>query len=168
MDKYLLDTNVLLDAHDRIYPMSVFPNLWEWISTSGKFYITKKVYNELTSIDSNFNTWLENNFRDRLVDEEQEPTIKEYKNIVEFLTESSYWSEAGYNQWIESSKKADPWLISYAMSNKEFCIISHEKLSSPDKKAKSNKEPKIPFVAKQMNIKVLTLWQVMNQEGFHD
>lgn len=163
MTKYLIDSNALIDSYDKLYPINVFGSMWDWILTSEKFFITKQVYDELMIYDGELKLWIQNNFdKNKLVD----PYIatEEYSKVADFLVSSGYWSDAGSNQWLYESK-ADPWLIAYGMYDSDCIIVTHENSSKPNPNSNSNKEPKIPFVAENMNVRTQYLWEVFLNEG---
>lgn len=163
MTKYLLDSNALIDAYDKLYPISVFGSLWDWIATSGKFFITKQVYDELMIYDGGLKLWIQGNFdRNALIKEYV--AVQEYTLVASFLTTSNYWSVAGSNLWLNTSK-ADPWLIAYGMYDSDCVIVTHENLTNPSPNSKSNKEPKIPFVAAKHNVRTQHLWEVFCNES---
>jgi rRNA-processing protein FCF1 len=56
--KYLLDSNALIDAYDKLYPIGVFGGVWKWIVDCHKFYITKQVYHELVAYEGGLKEWL--------------------------------------------------------------------------------------------------------------
>lgn len=163
MTKYLLDSNALIDAYDKLYPIDVFKSVWEWLITSKKFFITKQVYAELMAYDGGLKTWIKDNFdKSELIDEFV--AVQKYAEVAEFLTDSGYWSEAGSNLWLTTSK-ADPWLIAYGMYDSDYTVVTHENFNNPNPNSKSGKEPKIPFVASKNNVIVKCLWEVFSIEN---
>lgn len=163
MTKYLLDSNAIIDAYDKLYPIGVFGSVWDWLITSEKFFITKQVYNELMAYDGDLKIWIQDHFEQtKLVDEFI--AVKEYSEVAIFLTTSGYWSESGSSLWLSTSK-ADPWLIAYGMYDTDCVIVTHENSSNPNSNSNSNKEPKIPFVASRQNVQVQHLWEVFMNEG---
>ncbi len=163
MRKYLLDSNTLIDAYDKLYPIGVFGGVWKWIVDCHKFYITKQVYHELVAYEGGLKEWVKAYFDKSLLLDEY-VAVQEYSVIANFLTTSGYWSEAGSNLWLSTSK-ADPWLIAYGKYDPDFIIVTHENTSNPSLNAHSKKEPKIPFVAEKHNVQVLHLWEVFVKEN---
>lgn len=162
MTKYLLDSNALIDAYDKLYPIGVFSSVWDWLVKSEKFFITKQVYEELMAYDGELKIWIQEHFeRSILIDEFL--AVQEYAEIADFLTTSGYWSEAGSKLWLATSK-ADPWLIAYGMHDTDCVIVTHENTSNPGPNSNSNKEPKIPFVANKHKVPVMHLWDVFTNE----
>lgn len=163
MTKYLLDSNALIDAYDKLYPIGVFGSVWKWLITSKKFFITKQVYEELMAYDGDLKIWIQGHFeKNELIDEFI--AVQEYALVADFLTSSGYWSEAGSGLWLNTSK-ADPWLIAYGMHDSDCVIVTHENSSNPNPNSNSRKEPKIPFVASKNNVQVQHLWEVFSNEN---
>ncbi|WP_273753449.1 DUF4411 family protein [Leuconostoc mesenteroides] len=161
MSGYLIDSNILI-VSSRNYRQKFFPIIWQFFKNNNQIYVLDKVYSELVCIDDDLGKWVKDNYeRIKII---SDSSIIEYRKVVRYLVESGKWNPAGYQQWTMNSDKADPWLIAVAMKN-DLTIITDEKLKGPNGSPVDN-EPKIPFVAKNFNVKTLTFWEFLEDQNF--
>lgn len=164
MTQFLIDTNALIDAYDRYYPQGVFDSVWKWMSENKDILITSRVYKELMQAENGLSDWVKDNLKVRKIDEEV--AVLEYAEVQEFLNTGNRWTGGGLAEWVETDAKADPWLVAYA-KNVNATIVTHEKLVGPDAGSNSTKEPKIPFVAKELGVSTISLWELFKLEAAH-
>lgn len=161
MNGYLIDSNILI-VSNRQYRQKYFPIVWNFFKNNDEIYVLDKVYNELVGIDDELGNWIKSNYNKiKLV---SNSSVLEYKKVVTYLVDSGKWNPAGYEQWTMDSNKADPWLIAAAMEH-DLTIITDERRSGPNGSPVNN-EPKIPFVAKEFNVKTLNFWEFLENQNF--
>lgn len=156
---YLIDSNILINSN-RHYKQKFFPVVWDFF-LNNDVYLIDKVYDELKDKDDELSEWIKNNCKNHVIDSSF--SILEYKEVANFLETSGKWKDSAIQSWIGEDWKADPWLISCAKHN-SYTIITDEKDTGPDSISKA--EPKIPYVAKKLGVKVVNFWTFLENNNF--
>ena len=153
MGKYLLDSNVFIQAHRMYYPFDVVPNFWHKLkdlSNKGIIISIDKVKKELcdTSNPDILATWcLSEVDTDFFVDTTS--CIDKYADIATWTQNQNNFQQNAKDEFL-STDLADPWLIAYALKN-TCTIVTHE-ISQPLRKNKIKiPEPCIQFGVKFIN-----------------
>lgn len=156
MNTYLLDANVLINAHRTVYPMQVAPGFWEWIKLQADI-------GTLTSIDSVKDELLNPDLREWV--EELTPSFFQptSDDIFPALTQVSDWVNH-QSRYTPSAKRTfeestDRDLIAHALLRRQT-VVTYE-VQSP--RAKST--IKIPDVCKELGVRYTTLSRVLIREG---
>lgn len=153
MAKYLLDSNVLIQAHRMYYPFDVVPSFWNKIlelSNNGIICSIDKVKKELceTSNPDDLSVWCENTLHsDFFVDSTSSVDI--YAGIAIWTNENTHFNQSAKDEFL-ATDLADPWLIAYAKKN-NLIIVSHE-TSQPQRKNRI----KIPEPCMHFGVKYLS------------
>lgn len=136
---YLLDANVLIDAKRGYYAFEMVPEFWEWLvhmARQGTIKVPQEVYDKLTGgIRDDLANWLKSNKSVLLLKEEVNI------EILNKVIEQGYapdLTEAEFEKLNE-----DPFLIAYALVDKERrCVVTTE-ISSPSKQRANRKIPDV-------------------------
>ena len=141
MNKYIIDTNVLIDFNDSL-PMDVYITQWKMI-------ICEAVFNEIKK-SVELKQWLE-----------------KYKKLIKSCYSDKVLIEAkviinNYPKLIEinnPSDQSDPYIIALSKLN-GFTVLTNEKYSVGSKKTR------IPFICKEMLIKCINTHEFYKNENW--
>lgn len=135
MTKYLLDSNIFIQAHRMHYPFDVVPGFWIKLlelSNKGIILSIDKVKKEIceTSRPDELSLWCQ----DELSDEffiDTSSCVDVYANIAVWAHANSQFTQPAKDEFL-ATDLADPWLIAYAKKN-DCVIVTHE-VSQPERK----------------------------------
>jgi len=160
--KYLLDTNIFIQAHRLYYPFDVVPTLWrKFIELSDRelIYSIDKVKKEICnpSDPDALALWclndLDNNF---FLDSSS--CLDFYAEIAKWVYSNQHYTPFAKSIFLETDL-ADPWLIAYAKGH-DFILVSEE-TSEPLRRNKV----KIPDVCTHFGVKCITTMQMFRELG---
>ena len=149
---YSVDSSALIDGWIRHYPPDHFPSVWieiESLIDEGRFLLSEEVLREIERHDDPLNEWLQDR-RDRVV----VPTTNEVAvGVREILRshERLVMSGSGRN-------RADPFVIAVARLHNAV-VLTGEKGGTPSK-------PKIPSVCEDLDIRAISLLDLIKEEGW--
>ena len=133
--KFVLDANVLIDAHRRYYSFDIAPCFWRTLldlADKGHVISIDKVKQELINSDKEdaLNKWANSNFTQWFLSTDNEEVIKAYREVIN-------WS-VGQAQYFDYAKaefagNADSWLVAYARAN-DCIVVTHEQYSRDARK----------------------------------
>lgn len=160
--EYLIDSNSLFDAHNKWYRPKVFKSVWEFMAQNDCIKMSILVYNEIQYPDSLVN-WTQKKFKNEQITPNTE-IIDVYNDVMEWVTNSTRWDDAGFSQW-QLPDKADPWLVATAKVNHQIIVTfdGNGRAASPDLNSYSKREPKINSVAEHFNVKTITMYELLDQ-----
>lgn len=150
---YLLDANTLIDANRDYYPLEGVPEFWDWLvyhGEQGNVKIPYEVYDEFLEAKNSdgerdqLAEWASQSFVQDALLLDEDPDLDAIKRV----TYGGYMADPTD----EDLKKMgqDPFLISYALRDKNNrCIVTSER-SKPNAK---NANKKVPDVCKVFNIR---------------
>lgn len=148
--KYSFDTSALIEGN-KIYPIDVFPALWDKLATlinDGHVRAIVQVKTELSKKDDDIFKW-SSRFPDLFlpldstVQAEVRAIMKDFPNLVNVAANKS---------------TADPFVIALAHV-KKCAVVTYEKPGSIQ-------NPKIPFVCNSKSVAVMNLVKLMQLEGW--
>lgn len=156
MNTYLVDADVLINAHLSIYPVGVAPGFWEWLKLQAEI-------GSLRSIDAVRNELLTRDLRewvDTLPPSFFQPVSGDLDSakaeVTDWVNNQSHYTP---NAKREFGRGADPDLIAFAKRHRHT-VITYE-VQSP----RSKNRIKIPDVCKALEVKHTTLGRVLAREG---
>ena len=159
---YLLDANVLIDANRDYYPVTRFPEFWDWLAEMGKLGFVKvpmEIYEEVvpsTPMQRDpLVDWLKAN-RDAIVlDEQVNP------EIVAYVVEQGYANDLTDEETEEIGR--DPFLIAYALTDtSDRTIVTTEK-SRPSRR-RANRH--IPDVSQGLGVTCIDTFHLIEHLDF--
>lgn len=159
--KYLIDTNVLVQAKNLYYKFHFCPGFWDWIvklNPDGILSI-KNVYDEFLVTDDELKQWIikrKKSFVD--FDNNALLNMKIIKQLLDKKNIPPY-------QQKEFLNVADSYLVAYAMAY-NCVIITHEKLPTNDLMIAKGKI-QLPSVAKELGVTCKTIYEVMEEDTEH-
>ncbi|GBD90789.1 hypothetical protein BMS3Abin04_01508 [bacterium BMS3Abin04] len=161
--KYILDTNVFIEAFRRYYSFDIAPSFWEFLINTAK---TKKiisidrVYSELTNGNDVLAEWIEKKFRFAFIDTKNNSEIlNKYAELMNWAVNQTQYSQNAIDEFARV-ENADPWLIAIAIVN-NFTIVTHEVFDTQIKK----KIP-IPNVCKEFNVDYINTFEMLRKLNF--
>lgn len=144
--RYCLDTNVLIDAWVRKYPIEVFPAVWERMDkaiSDGMLISSEEVLAELERKADDLHRWAKARKHmfmplDGTIQTEVKALLRRYGRLIDTR---------------KGRSGADPWVIATARVSNAI-VVSNEKGGSLEK-------PKIPFVCSQLSIQCVDLLEMI-------
>lgn len=155
---YLLDANVLIDAHRDYYPMGRVPQFWGWLADSGErglLKIPQETYDEVADGNDAVADWLQDNAAVLLLDEVV------LQPLVAQVIEDGYAPDLT-DEEIEKTGR-DPFLIAYALADPANRIVVSNEISSPSK-TRANR--KIPDVCRGFHIRAINAFALIRELDF--
>lgn len=156
MKKYLLDTNIYIDAYDRYYRNEYFPAYWDKFSVilNDHVVIPKVVKEEITKSDW-FLEWLKNNYQDGILNHRN--YSQQWQTILDFVQSSGlYKDEALAKQttgWANETI-ADPWIVAIAKED-SLVIVTNENREPNLDKGNPIKSAKVPDVCDRQGVRCI-------------
>ena len=137
MNKYLLDSNVFIQAHRMHYPFDVVPSFWNKLldlSDNQTIISIDKVKKELCDNANQdiLSDWCVNELHLKFF-VNTDSCIDKYAEIANWIANNTQFTQQAKNDFL-TTDLADPWLIAYAIKNNSV-IVTHE-ISKPNSKAR--------------------------------
>lgn len=142
---YLLDANVLIDAHRDYYPIERVPEFWDWLLDRGisrRLAIPTEVYEEIMlGRGDRLTKWLRRHRDVLLLEEEADPSM------VSDVTVNGY--AANLTDEEVERMGADPFLIAYVYVDPARRTVVTTEHSKP---SRTGANRHIPDVCRKLNI----------------
>jgi len=156
--KYLLDSNIFIQAHRMHYPFDVFPSFWNKLielSDKGLIISIDKVKKELcdNSTQDDLSIWCSQTMSDNFF-QDSSSCIDKYAEIAVWTSGHPHFQQSAKDEFL-STDLADPWLIAYAMKND--CIIVTHEISQPQRRNRI----KIPEPCMHFGVSYITPIQML-------
>lgn len=163
---YLLDANVLIDAHRDYYPHDRVPEYWEWLvhhGDNGNAKIALEVYEEITEKNKKkedkdaLSLWAES------TEVEAALLLGEAVDIdlVRQVTTQGYASDLRDDEVDKIGR--DPFLIAYAMADPDDrCVVTTE----VRKPSKTRANRRVPDVCDSMGVQVCNTFEFVRALDF--
>jgi hypothetical protein len=165
---YLFDANVLITANNTYYAIDQVEEYWEWLQYQaeiGKIKLPSEIMDEIFAGQNNQKgkknedlllNWIKQpHVRNALLLDE-----KVDSELVARVTENGYAPDLTDTELEVVGR--DPFLIAYAMSASDRCVVSTE-VSAPSKKRQNRR---VPDVCKMFGIDCHTPFKVNRDLGF--
>jgi hypothetical protein len=129
--KYLLDANVLIQAHRFHYPFDIFPAFWEWLEQKNDeelIFLPDQIIAEILHGGDKLADWVKQ--KDTWsIPCHTEVVQQKFSDLSNWTMSHSQFTQPAKNEFLSV---ADSWLIALAMTD-EYTIVTEEK-SSPNSK----------------------------------
>ena len=157
---YLLDANVLIQAHEEYYPLDRIPQFWVWLveeAVAGHAKMPFEIHNEIADADGPLKDWI---------------TTTEVKNtlILPEEVDQGLFNQVLDNAYAPNLKDdeleeagQDPFLIAYGLMGPERVVVTKE-ISKPTKKRGRRK---VPDACNIMGIPCVTDFEFYKKRNFH-
>lgn len=161
--KYILDSNVFIEAHRRYYSFDIAPSFWRFLidkAKANKIISVDRVYTELTRGKDKLAEWIEKEFNFAFIETKNNSEILiKYAELMNWTNSQTQYLQSAKDEFAQV-ENADPWIIATAMVN-NLIIVTHEVLDSTIKK----KIP-IPNVCKDFNIDSINTFKLLRELNF--
>jgi hypothetical protein len=154
IDKYCLDTNVLIQAWRKYYNPKFCPDYWEILIELGKkerIFIPEEVYEEIVRTEDDLSKWFKGSKIP--IKKTNEEVLKCLKNIYSFDPKHKYL--------VDNTKQrslADPWIIAHSMHEKATVVTKEDKIISAN-----STRIKIPNVCDNMGVPWINDFQLVEK-----
>jgi len=157
--RYLLDSNVFIEAKNRYYGFDIVPAFWEWLDRrQASFEIASitPIYDELAQGDDDLSNWVKERKDSRWwLGIEGQDVQKSYGEIIAWIMSQDF-TQAAKDKFLN---EADPWLIAKARVL-DVKIVTHEGFDLNRK----NKVT-IPVVCHYFNVDCLNTFELIRSFG---
>ena len=156
--KYVLDTNVFIEAKRRYYAFDLCPGFWKSLlyhNSIGNLESIDRVRKELLEGKDNLAAWSKKT-TSLFSSTESEPVTTAYRSILQWVQSQDRFSNFEKSRFADD---VDAWVIAYAKANN--VVVATEEKSAPY----SHKEIKIPDVCKHFNIKCIDTFDMLRKLG---
>ena len=143
--KYILDTNIFIEAKRRYYAFDLCPGFWDSLvyhNRMGNIESIDRVKKELLEGKGDLAAWCKK-VPGMFASTDSEPVLTVYRDIIQWAQDQGRFTDAAKSEFARSE---DAWVISYAKANNAF-VVTHE-VPAP----KSKKGVKIPDVCNYFNV----------------
>lgn len=150
--KFLLDSNIFMQAKNDYYRFDVCPGFWRWIeraNAKGQVYSIQNVRDELRKEVDNLNNWSRMN--GGVFQKCDHQTLRSFAMVAEWVEAQERYQPAMKAHFLGG---ADPMLIAHAHAH-NFHIVTWEK-NEPTAKA-----VKIPVVCQHFGVECTNLFDVL-------
>lgn len=161
--KYILDSNVFIEAHRRYYSFDIAPSFWWFLINEAKvnkIISIDRVYTELIKGKDELAEWIEKEFSFAFIETNTDSKIlKKYAELMKWANSQTQYSQNAIDDFAQV-ENADSWIIATAIANK-YTIVTHEVLDSTIKK----KIP-IPNVCEDFNVNYVDTFKLLKELDF--
>lgn len=155
--RYLVDSDVLIQAKNRHYDFAVCPGFWDWLDArheSGNVYSVGRVKEELRAGADELASWAV--ARDSFFLEPDDAVVESMRQLSEWATSRTpAYTEAAVTEFLGA---ADYYLVAQAHAH-EFTVVTAEVPSDTVNKVK------IPNACGGMNVQYLDIFTVLRNES---
>lgn len=165
-EKYLLDANSFMAPYESYYPFDFAPAYWRQLKpllTQNNVAVMDVVRDEILKGDDSLKDWIQQIDGINILNRQDENILESYRKTLNYLSNSPYYSDKALREWSKESV-ADPWLIA-AGDAYHYTIITQEQSIGPLSKKNPCGRPKIPDIAREMNVRCENLFYFMRQMG---
>jgi len=154
-ETYLLDTNILVEAHRRYYAFDFCPGFWQFIENAhreGRVFSIDRVEKEINMNNDVLADWVNNDLpKEFFLSTARQETAIKFGKLINWAQGTDFKPEAK----AEFAAVADTWLIAQA-STEGFTIVTHEILNPNIKR----KIP-IPNVCAEFGVKFVDTFTML-------
>lgn len=156
MKKYLLDTNIYIDAYDRYYRNEYFPSYWEKFSLilNDHVVVPKVVKDEIIQ-SLWFLEWLKDNYSDNILNHKN--YSEAWQTILDYVQSSGLYKDEALTKqttgWANESI-ADPWIVAIA-KEEGLIVVSNEDRIPNLGKGNPIKSTKVPDVCDRQGVRCI-------------
>lgn len=151
--KYLLDTNVLIEAKNGFYAFDLCPGFWSWIKSYPDMKSIRSVQDEILNGNDDLSSWIKSELPDYFIDED-ENIQKEYQKVAKYVDGLSDFKREKKDEFLS---KADGWLIAAAIKENAI-IVTHENYDPACKK-----KILLPVIAEHFHVKCVKITNVLRE-----
>ncbi len=162
VSRYVLDTNVFIEAYRRYYAFDIAYPFWEALielAESGIVLSVDKVLEELKKEDDRLKNWAEKQFGEHFASTDNLDVVRSYQIVINWANSQKQFLDKAKQEFMKSDN-ADAWIVSYAHAY-GFVVITHE-AHSPNIK----KRIPIPNVCKALGVEYINTFEFLKRVKF--
>ena len=156
---YLLDTNVLIDAHRDYYPVDRVPEFWDWLASMGeqaRVKVPLEAYEEvIAGKEDPLTIWLKDNKINLMLDEQVD------MEIVRRIVEEGYAADLTDDEIDKLGN--DPFLAAYGLADGGHRVVVTTEVSKPSR-TRANRH--LPDVCRYFEISCVNTFQMVRALDF--
>jgi len=154
--RYLIDSNIFIEAKNVHYGFDFCPAFWDWWieqNNAGKVVSIQQIADELKAKEDELTRWVGKQGTKFFLPPD-ESVYQAFNRVELWVKESGYTSDA-VKEFLEG---ADCWLVAHALAYKDI-VVTHEIPSD------SKKEIKIPTACKNFEQRSMSPYEMLRREG---
>lgn len=157
--KYLLDADVLINAHRQYYAFGICPGFWDWLKQKHEtksIASIKAVYDDLLRSEDQLSIWArEMDAHGFFIENDDEATVDNIKKLSDWAANAQF-TEGALDEFYDSS---DLPLVAHAKAH-DFVVATRETYDENIKK-----RVKIPNACKYIGVEYTDTFQLMREAG---
>ncbi|WFN33466.1 DUF4411 family protein [Methanogenium sp. S4BF] len=156
--KYLLDSNVFIEAKNGYYSFNIAGGFWDWLELfmeEQSFLTIREVRKELTDYNDELKDWIIQFQPSQFIEEDLE-IQQNMREITNYVLNHETFSPENKSMFLA---KADPWLIATAMA-RGYVVVTHE-----NKVGKGAKKVKIPNICETFGVEYINVFELMRTKN---
>ncbi len=160
--RYLIDSNCFIAAKNSYYRFSIAPSFWKQLEKhieNGSIVIHDTVFKEIKKGQDDLATWIQKIHIPTVL--KPSNFLSEYAKVIRYIADCGFYNDQGLKAWSDQSI-ADPQLIATALKEKDLIIVTAEQPTG-NKNTRRKSNPKIPDVAKDLNVITINLFEMMSE-----
>ena len=153
--QYIIDTNILVNSYNTLYPMEHFPGYWEFIEhcyNTGLFVSNSLTLSEFKGYGDKLSEWGINN-KSFFIPDDSIEVQNNFKNVAECVMSHKIWDPLQKSNFLSG---ADGFIIAQALTYTATIVTDEIYEPSPN-----CKKVKIPNVCEKLNVKCINLNQLI-------
>ena len=153
--RYVLDTNVFLEANKRYYGLDFCPVFWEWLrdhENKGNLYSIRSVYDELKDFGDELADWVKQ-YSNYFYSESDNACQENFSTIAN-LCQSKY--NLAHKKNTNFLGSADPWLIARAMTDGST-VVTEERYKPQGEKIL------IPNLCRELGVNYINTFELLRE-----
>jgi len=157
--QFVLDTNVLVEAHRRYYAFDIAPCFWRVLlelAKRGHVVSIDRVKQELINSgrEDALNKWAHSEFDQWFVSTENEEVFEAYRQLIDWsIEEAQYFDYAK----TEFATVADSWVVAFAKTY-NFIVVTQEQYSRD-----ARKRILIPNACRAMGVSYMNTFEMLRK-----
>ena len=156
--RYVVDANVLMEAHRRYYRFTVCPGFWDcmaWQHKQGVVCSIDRVKSEIEAGKDKLAQWVKKDCPKTFFYATTDPKVSTwYGEIIAWVQAQTRYTPAAKSQF---ASVADGWLIAYAREN-GLSVVTHE-VPAPE----SRNDVKIPDVCDAFGVPFMDVFDMLEK-----
>lgn len=157
-ERYLLDSNIFIEAENQSYPHEIFPGIWKLFETYAKrkiFFSLDKVYYELLKGHDFITEWAKSN-KDMFVNSGYDG-VRFFDEMSNILNKHNC-PKKHQQTFLASATVADAFIVSYAKSH-ECTVVTREQATRNG----FNGKVKIPDMCRELEVRCITMTELLKE-----
>lgn len=157
---YVIDANVLMQAHRLYYAFPICPGFWDFLlqhHQSGRIISLDRVHAEIDPGDA-LHHWVQSTAPATLFASTQDAAVgSQFGELMMLVQENKQFTQAAKDEF---ARVADGWLVAYAQANPNHVVVTMEERADGAKK----KVP-LPNLCLQRGIRYTDTFTMMGELG---